>query len=257
MIIIISGCDRTGKTTFCNQLKSKLNNYEYIHFSVPATEEQAYNEYLNFINTADSNKLYIIDRFYESEAVYAPIYRNYHIAYHQKFDDLLRKNHKILFIYIQADLNIIKQRINDIGDDFININDIEKICFNYNIYMQSIKLPYIIINNNTLTDLYSNINVCLNIINNYNFIDDYFGNLHAKNAIIFKNKIRNDVHNYICAIGPNKQLKIKEDLNSKDNDYIVYYESNSKLVNYTDYFYTNNDINANLLNINERLYVYE
>ena len=256
MIIIISGCDRVGKTTFCNQLRKQLPNYKYIHFTAPKTEQEGYNKYLNFINQLDNTESYIIDRFYESEAVYAPIYRNYTITYRHQFDKLLRDKYKILFLYMKSDLDIIKQRINDIGDDFINVDDVEKIYYNYENYMQSIQLPYLILNNNSFSDLKNNINLCLETVNNYNFTSEYFGNLQANKAVIFLNNIKDNIHDYIVFNGPKEELKIKKNINKDiEEDYIIYKEKINKLVNYTEYFYTNDDNNVNLLNINERLYV--
>jgi len=257
MVIIISGCDRTGKTTFCNQLKSKLINYEYIHFTAPKTEQEAYNKYLNFINQLNPNKLYIIDRFYESEKVYGPIYRNYNIQYNYDFDKLLRNKVKVLFIYVRADLDIIKQRINDVGDELVSIKDVEQICYNFEQYMQNIQLPFIILNNNSFTDLQKNINTCISIINNYNLQGEYFGNIQAKKAIVYLNSIHN-MHNYYFLNQQDIQykLKIKNDEINLDNDYIVYYDKTVELVDYTKYFYTNNIDNINILNIPDYLFVH-
>lgn len=257
MVIIVSGCDRVGKTTFCTQLQKQLNAY-YVHFSVPKSQNSAYKEYENFINQIDNNKVYVIDRFYECECIYAPIFRGYNNLQVKQFDNILRKKTKVLFIYIKSKLNIIKQRITDIGDDYINIGNIEKIYYLYQIYMEKIQLPYIILNNNYLSDLNKNVNITLQLINNYNFIDDYYGNLQAKKAIIFSQEIQNK-HDYILNnICPIEKLDIRRNRDNIEQlgDYIfTFFKPEKQLVTYTDYFYTNNDYNANILNINERLYL--
>ena len=257
MIIIISGCDRVGKTTLCNNLQKQLNA-QYTHFSVPENQDSAFNEYKDFIDQIDNNKIYLIDRFYECECIYAPIFRGYNNIQVKQFDNILRKKTKVLFIYIKADLDIIKQRMNDIGDDYVNLENIDDIYCQYQIYMESIQLPYIILNNNSFSELENNLNIILQLINNYNFIDDYFGNLQANKAIIFPQEIIN-AHNYIL-----NDIYSIEKLNMQKNtenieelgDYLFnFIEKKSKLVTYTEYFYTNNDYNANKLNINERLYL--
>lgn len=257
MVIIISGCDRTGKTTFCNQLKTRLTDYEYIHFTAPKTKQEAYDRYLNFINQLNPEKLYILDRFYESEKVYAPIYRNYTIEYNHEFDQLLRNKTQVLFIYVRADLNIIKQRINDVGDDLINIKDIEQICYNYEQYMQNIQLPFITLNNNSFKDLQKNVDTSISIIKNYNLQGEYFGNIQAKKAIVYFNNVHN-VHNYYFSTADDVQyeINIKKDTENPNNDYITYYDKKVKVLNFTEYFYTNNIDNIHILNIPDYLFVH-
>lgn len=270
MLLIISGCDRTGKTTLCNSLKNYLNEnftkmlisnfcneIEYKHFSAPKTKEEGYNTFTNFLNSIKDNVFYIIDRFYECENIYAPIYRNYIINYNQELDKTLRNKHKVLFIYVKSDLDIIKQRITDIGDDYININDIEQIYNNYEKYMQTIQLPYITLNNNSFTDLQNNINLIIKYINTI-LEKDYFGNLQADKAIIFSNKINNPYKYILENINSTDKLNMmKNKENTEENgDYIFTFTKNlNQSVNYTEYFYTNNENNVNILDINERLYV--
>lgn len=256
MFIIVSGCDRVGKTSFCNELQKQLN-CEYVHFSVPKDKDQAFNDYLSFIKNADNDTTYLIDRFYECENIYAPIYRGYKQNNCRMLDALLRMTAKTLFIYIQADLEIIKQRINNIGDDYVKENDIELIVNAYQSYMNEIQLPYIILNNNTINDLQENITLSLKYIN-MNFSDDLFGNLQAKKAIIFNHLQIYDNINIDSRL-------IVEDINKKE--YLSFWEEGKEYkwnintrtdnISYTDYIFTNNDDNINMLNISERLYVNE
>ena len=81
MILILTGCDRSGKTTLANKLINELERcadtydkkIEYKHFSNPKTLEEAKQEYFNFINSTNNDTIYVLDRFYECEDIYAPI----------------------------------------------------------------------------------------------------------------------------------------------------------------------------------------
>lgn len=150
MFIIFTGCDRSGKTTlaraYYNYQLKRNSNIEYIHFIAPKTQSEAKEKYFNFINTANLNKLYILDRFYESEYVYAPIYRNYHIDYLEEIEQLLSQKQKALFIYVRTPLQVIQNRLEHIGDDYINIKDINIICSNYEQFFDMTSIPFITIN---------------------------------------------------------------------------------------------------------------
>lgn len=154
MLVIFTGCDRSGKTTltqaFINYAQQFINkddditDIEYKHFYVPSSKEEAEKEYFDYINNVQDNKLYILDRFYESEYVYAPIYRNYSIDYLEAIEELLNKKNT-LFVYMQTPLNTIRKRVNQQGDEYIDIKDVQKICSNFEEFFAKTSVPYITI----------------------------------------------------------------------------------------------------------------
>lgn len=259
MFIIISGCDRVGKTTLCNELVKRLDA-KYIHFSAPRSKELAFHEYIDFIKNADINQIYIIDRFYECEKIYAPIYRNYTQNNCRFLDNLVRLSHKVLFVYVTADINIIEQRILREGDDYISIQDVHNIIKNYEVYMNEIQLPYIICKNNNEENLSNNIADII-LYQNMQFQDDIFGNVKGNKAIIFS-KLRDIREDNVSNIIINDRLKIED--NIQHNEYIPYENADeyiwklkptSDTYNYNEYIFTNNANNIDLLNIDERLLI--
>ena len=148
MIVIFTGCDRSGKTTLTNafiEYSKKLSlDVEYKHFCVPTSPEQAKQEYFDYINSVDNDKLYVLDRFYESEYVYAPIYRNYSMDYLQEIEQLLNQK-DVLFVYMQTPFTTIYNRLQELGDEYIDINDIQKICNSFEMFFATTTIPYITI----------------------------------------------------------------------------------------------------------------
>lgn len=68
MIVIIEGCDRTGKSTLASKIALAIGG-EVIHCGKPKTDD-AYAEYLEMIAQLPSYKHYVFDRFYLGEYVY-------------------------------------------------------------------------------------------------------------------------------------------------------------------------------------------
>ena len=205
MLIIISGCDRTGKSTIAQQLADKLNAV-YTHFSYPSSKEEAKQEYYNFIETISLNKMYICDRFYEGEYVYAPIYRDYQLDYSHEIERKIKDTTSALFIYVRADLHVIQDRIKSCGEDYVKDEDIIRVINNYDLFINQLMLPYIILDNNTLDDLSNNICISLDAIKTMDFIYKEhilnklplpFGNLQAKSFIshIYNKDFSEDIVN--------------------------------------------------------------
>ena len=47
-----------------------------------------------------------------------------------------------MFVYVQTSLETIKERIKQVGEDFVNENDLEKVINNYNQFFAKTKIPY-------------------------------------------------------------------------------------------------------------------
>lgn len=88
MIYVVEGLDRCGKSTFINELKSKLNNPFIIHCGKPP-EHLKNNYYYNLyfytdlllmcINENNYGRDVILDRSWIGETVYGPLYRDVNI----------------------------------------------------------------------------------------------------------------------------------------------------------------------------------
>lgn len=69
-VVVVEGCDRTGKTTFCDFL-SKLLGWPIVKFSQPKGDAMA--EYAEALRAHPES--FIADRLHLGESVYGPIYR--------------------------------------------------------------------------------------------------------------------------------------------------------------------------------------
>lgn len=88
MIYVVEGLDRCGKSTFINELKTKLNNPFIIHCGKPPDHlknDYYYSLYfymdllLMCISESNYGRDVILDRSWIGETVYGPLYRNINI----------------------------------------------------------------------------------------------------------------------------------------------------------------------------------
>lgn len=147
MLIIISGCDRSGKTSIANKFIEKTN-YQYTHFSSPKDKEDGKHQYFDFIASINPGENYLCDRFYEGEFVYAPIYRGYKLDYAKQLEDEILYKMNALYVYVKTDLDIIKERISKVGEEYVKDEDLEKVINNYECFIPNCRLPYLILDNN-------------------------------------------------------------------------------------------------------------
>jgi thymidylate kinase len=76
--VIIEGPDGSGKTTLAKKLEATFTNARIVHFSAPATKEDADNYwkvYAQMIEDAQENEVVIFDRSWYSDMVYGPVLR--------------------------------------------------------------------------------------------------------------------------------------------------------------------------------------
>lgn len=181
MLIIISGCDRSGKTSIATKFVEK-NKYEYTHFSSPKNKEDGKQQYFNFIANINSYENYLCDRFYEGEFVYAPIYRNYQLDYAPQLEETLLQKTNAMYVYVKADLDIIKKRIKEVGEDFVKDDDLGKVINNYEQFIMNCELPYLILENNNMDKdkFEETINLKVNEIEYYSKIADKLLTLHKE-----------------------------------------------------------------------------
>jgi hypothetical protein len=80
-VIILEGCDRTGKTTVAKALRSLLPGWSYRHHTVPPAGLTCYEYHLQFL--ADSHARVIVDRLHWSDYAYRKVYGGDQMTLHR------------------------------------------------------------------------------------------------------------------------------------------------------------------------------
>lgn len=117
-LITITGPNGSGKSTIAEKLTSLLNT-KYKHFDKVKTLEEGKKQYFDFLQELNSDDFYILDRFFEGEDIYAPLYRGYKMNYLNEIEHAIVKDNNFMFAYITADLQTIIDRINIRGEDYV------------------------------------------------------------------------------------------------------------------------------------------
>lgn len=127
MLIILEGNECCFKTTVAEKLSKQLNipvvKGSSFEFSQCTNEEL----FERFKELAQLDNV-IIDRFIYSNRVYATLYEDYAILSNEQrhyIEDIIR--HKSTVYYLFADDEIIKQRISQRGDDYVNLDMVSNI----------------------------------------------------------------------------------------------------------------------------------
>jgi thymidylate kinase len=135
MIIILEGNECCFKTTVADKLSKKLNipvvKGSSFEFSQCTNEElfQRFKELSELDNV-------IIDRFIYSNRVYATLYKDFAILtddQRKHIEELIHKKAKVYYSY--ADEEVIKERISQRGDDYVNLDMVGKINKEYSSIM--------------------------------------------------------------------------------------------------------------------------
>lgn len=146
MILMISGCDGTGKTTIVKALSEKLG-WETKHFDKPKDLEDGKRQYFNFAKMMNEqpNKNIICDRLHDGEWVYAPLFRGYKADYMREFEREITSTHNILFVYVKASLDTIIDRTRKRGEDFVKEEQFQTILDSFEEYLKDQALPFIVV----------------------------------------------------------------------------------------------------------------
>lgn len=142
MLIIVEGCDSTGKTTLVENIAHRLK-FKHQSFTVP--KKPPFEDYMNFMcSIGDTN--YVTDRFIVSEWVYQPIYRKdkeWLSDHHMRV--LLRKARSlgVLLIHCKTDAQQAEARIREGGDWYIKAHDVPRIIKGYDNLLPRLGLPVI------------------------------------------------------------------------------------------------------------------
>ncbi|QVN25781.1 deoxynucleoside kinase [Bacillus halotolerans] len=126
-LIILEGPDCCFKSTVAAKLSKELK-YPIIKgssFELAASGNKKLFEHFNKL--ADEDNV-IIDRFVYSNLVYAKKFKDYSILTEQQLrviEDKIKSKAKV--VYLHADSNVIKERLSERGDEYIEEQDIDPI----------------------------------------------------------------------------------------------------------------------------------
>lgn len=147
--IIFEGCDASGKTTIQEIMKEIIRHVFIIHTSAPTkgNSKEYFSSLLEklieFIDII--NQPLFIDRFHIGELVYGSVFRPETIdeAVEKKLydmeKDLLKQDVKIL--YVTASPETIVKRIQNRGDWYVKVSDVEAILNGYEKALAKSRLP--------------------------------------------------------------------------------------------------------------------
>lgn len=135
MIICLDGIDGAGKSTLAQDIVNELQNrfpndsVKLIHASQPKSD--AYTEYCQiFDDYIPGNGVhYVLDRWFLGEQIYGKLYRNKSIFNDATFrwTDLYLATKGFRLWNVTAPVDVINQRLNDRGEDFLQTKDVETV----------------------------------------------------------------------------------------------------------------------------------
>ena len=166
MLIILEGLDLSGKSYIAEQLLKQLPDCYYIkHGNRPVDSsidgiikiQETYSNMLHMWRSiATSYRNMIFDRFFPSEMVYSQVKRGYD-AFHDPFyehiqDMLIAADYRVLIVYIHTHKEELVKRFELRGDDYMDLDDIDKLLARYNVFLASTRLPVCHIQSGTPID---------------------------------------------------------------------------------------------------------
>ena len=139
-LIIVEGSDCSGKTTLINQL-SKLLNFQVVKGSSfelsTCTNEQLFEKFSEMTKLKQT----ILDRFTPSNAVYAPLYKDFALLSDEQRKEIESEiKDRAIVIYLEADLETLTQRLQARGDDYVTVDKLSSIKEKYQEVMSKVEL---------------------------------------------------------------------------------------------------------------------
>ena len=130
--IILTGCDGVGKTTLAKKI-AETHGHHYIKCSITDGEDKV--KLANMALDDLVSESVIFDRFYLDDIVYAPIltgteHKMKHFS--SAFEKLNQKGFTLF--YVTDTFENIKKRFEKRGDEFVDVNQLEKIYLNYRVF---------------------------------------------------------------------------------------------------------------------------
>ncbi|RDY88676.1 AAA family ATPase [Bacillus amyloliquefaciens] len=131
-MIILEGTDCCYKSTVADKLSKELGYPVLKGSSFELAKSGNKKLFEHFNKLADEDNV-IIDRYIYSNLVYARKFKDYSILTKEQqrvIEEKIRDKAKV--IYLHADPKVIKQRLRERGDEYINDRDIEPVLELYN-----------------------------------------------------------------------------------------------------------------------------
>ena len=194
-LVILEGCDRTGKTTLANQLVER-HSFKYIHCGQPKGD--LYEEYMQILQDIEKEGVdTVIDRFVYGEFVYGPLYRGEAALDEQQLRNIelkaLSLNAMLIYCVDEAE-NIIK-RFKTAGEDFARE---ELVPLMLNLYEDVIDAAIIPVDRhriNSMLDMTQNNGIetalTIHLVNKHQHIISAIGNQQDPKLVLVGDK-RND-----------------------------------------------------------------
>jgi thymidylate kinase len=153
-MVIFEGSDAAGKSTLELELQNRLN-WDIIKGSSFELAKKANDELFNhFKEVTLNNPNAIIDRWAISNYIYADIFKDYTRITDQQLqylESLIEANNDTI-VYVRADPEVIKHRLRQRGDEYIEEKDVDSIIKAYDNLFHNAKFKYIEIDTSTGTD---------------------------------------------------------------------------------------------------------
>ncbi|AKF30959.1 MULTISPECIES: AAA family ATPase [Bacillus amyloliquefaciens group] len=126
-MIILEGTDCCYKSTVADKLSKELG-YPVIKGSSFELAKSGNKKLFEHFNKLADEDNVIIDRYIYSNLVYARKFKDYSILTEEQQRTIEKKiRDKAKVIYLHADPKVIKQRLSERGDEYINDRDIEPV----------------------------------------------------------------------------------------------------------------------------------
>ncbi|MCA1214787.1 deoxynucleoside kinase [Bacillus amyloliquefaciens] len=139
-MIILEGTDCCYKSTVADKLSKELGYPVLKGSSFELAKSGNEKLFEHFNKLADEDNV-IIDRYIYSNLVYAKKFKDYSILTEEQQRAIEKKiRDKVKVIYLHADPKVIKQRIRERGDEYINDRDIEPVLELYREVMSDVGL---------------------------------------------------------------------------------------------------------------------
>lgn len=156
-IIIVEGCDASGKSTLINQLMEKHPNNCYIHNAVTDDIKSLHENTIDAALVASQEHWVFIDRLHLSEKIYGTTFRNgpsYDVDAFDKMLDSIPNLHKILCLIDKESTQKIHssrkgiEMFSTIGTVWDMYNDVKDGWTRYNWKMDEIDLDTLEVKHN-------------------------------------------------------------------------------------------------------------
>lgn len=124
MLYVLEGCDATGKTTFAQELKTRLEaegrNPVVMHFGADIAQNKSAYRIFESIIERSKNQDIIVDRFMHGQFVYQSTYER-SITYNQlSILECKARDCGAIFYLFEADPDVIQERLAVRGEPMID-----------------------------------------------------------------------------------------------------------------------------------------